>query len=64
MGLASGETFVECDLDNEAGRALLERLTRGAPPGGVLATPLGAVVEHIKGCRSIADVKTRWAMLE
>jgi len=63
LGLVSGETMFECNLDSEAGRAVLARLTRGTTAGTVQATPLGAFVEHIKDCRSIADVKARCAEL-
>jgi hypothetical protein len=57
MGLASGETFLRLDLDGPAGKATLEQLTKGAPEGSARATPLGAVVERLRNCRSLGDVR-------
>jgi hypothetical protein len=59
LGLASGETLFELDLDTPKGKAILGRLTAGAPDGSARATPLGALVEHIKDCGSAADVRAR-----
>ena len=59
LGLASGETLFELDLDTPEGRAILTRLTAGAPEGSARATPLGALVEHVKDCASAADVRAR-----
>ena len=63
LGLSSDRIFA-CDLDSEHGRAALTRLTRDARPGSVEATPLGAFVEYVKACRSVAEVKTKCAALE
>ena len=63
LGLASGESVFKCNLDSDEGKAMLARLTRDVPSGTVQATPLGAIVEHIKDCTSIADVKARCAEL-
>ncbi|HEY7654663.1 MAG TPA: hypothetical protein VIG07_17745 [Methylomirabilota bacterium] len=62
MGLSSDRVFT-CDLDSPAGQAALARLTRGAQPGTLGATPLMAFVEHVKECRSLAEVKSRCAAL-
>ena len=62
MGFSSDRIFA-CDLDSAEGQAALARMAREARPGSVEATPLGACVEHIKGCASVADVKTRCAAL-
>jgi hypothetical protein len=62
-GLMGGETLLTCDLDSAQGRAVLARLTRDAPAGSALATPLGAFVEHIKDCRSLDDVRALCAAL-
>ena len=59
LGLASGETPFELDLDTPKGKALLGRLTAGAPDCSARATPLGALVEHVKECRSADDVRAR-----
>jgi hypothetical protein len=63
LGLASGEVLLRCDLDSEAGQDVLARLTASAPAGSAHATPLGAFVDHVKDCRSIAEVKARCAEL-
>jgi hypothetical protein len=58
LGLSSERIF-SCDLDSAEGKAALAQLTRGAVPGSVQATPLGAFVEHVKDCGTAAAVKTR-----
>jgi hypothetical protein len=63
LGLASGETLFELDLDAPKGKAILGRLTAGAPEGSARATPLGALVEHVKDCRSSGDVRARCSAL-
>ena len=63
LGLASGETLFDLDLDGPEGRAILARLTAGAPEGTARATPLGALVEHVKDCASAADVRARCSAL-
>jgi hypothetical protein len=62
MGFSSERIF-SCDLDSPEGKAALAQLTHGAREGSVEATPLGAVVECVKHCRSVAEVKTRCAAL-
>jgi hypothetical protein len=63
MGFSSERIF-SCDLDSPEGKAAIAQLTRGAREGSVEATPLGAVVECVKHCGSVADVKTRCAGLQ
>jgi hypothetical protein len=63
LGLASGETLFELDLDAPRGKAIFARLAAGAPEGSARATPLGALVEHVKDCRSADDVRARCAAL-
>jgi hypothetical protein len=63
LGLASGETLFTLDLDTADGQRVLARLTAGAPEGSARATPLGALVEHVKDCHSAADVRARCAGL-
>ena len=63
LGLASGETLFELDLDAPKGKGILGRLTAGAPDGSARATPLGALVEHVKNCRSPDDVRARCSTL-
>ena len=62
MGLGADRLFV-CDLDGPPGKAAMARLTRDARPGSVEATPLGAFVEYVKTCASVADLKVRCASL-
>jgi hypothetical protein len=56
-GFASGESLFACDLESAEGRRLRARLVEGAPPGSARATPLGALVEYVKRCRSLNEVK-------
>ncbi|HJR04574.1 MAG TPA: hypothetical protein VKA83_23235 [Methylomirabilota bacterium] len=62
MGLRS-ERVLSCNLDSPAGGALLAWLTRGAEPGSLAATPLGAAVELVKDAGSLAELRTRCAAL-
>jgi hypothetical protein len=62
MGLSS-DRFFTCNLDSEEGRAVLTQLTRGLRQDSVEATPLGAFVEYVKGCGSVAEVKVKCAAL-
>ena len=62
LGFGSTRIFV-CDLDSEAGKSALRVLTRNAQPGTVDATPLGAFVNYLGNCRSVADVQTRCTSL-
>jgi hypothetical protein len=62
MGLSSDRIFA-CDLESPQGVAALGRLTRDARPGTSEATPLGALVEYVKPCASVAEVKTKCAAL-
>ena len=55
----SSEPLFDCSLDGLEGQELLARLTAGAAPGSADATPLGAVVNHLKDCVSLGDVRTR-----
>jgi hypothetical protein len=62
MGFSSDRIF-SCELDSPQGTAALSRLTRDAAPGSSEATPLGALVEYVKACGSVAEVKARCAAL-
>jgi hypothetical protein len=62
MGLSSDRVFT-CNLDAEEGRAILTRLTRDVPPDSVEATPLGALVDYVRHCGSVTDVKAKCATL-
>lgn len=62
-GFGSGEMLYQCDLDSAGGKAALSRLTKRAAPGSADATPLGAFVNHVKTCPSLAEVKARCATL-
>jgi len=55
----SSEPLFECSLDSPEGQAVLARLTVGATPGSLEATPLGAMVNQLKECDSLALVRDR-----
>lgn len=58
MGFWSNRIFT-CVLDSLNGMAALGRLTGNARAGSAEATPLGAFVEYVKDCGSVADVKAK-----
>lgn len=62
LGLSADRVF-ECDLDSPDGQAALALLTRTSPTTSAAHTPLGAFVDYIKDCPSVADVKTKCAAL-
>jgi hypothetical protein len=55
-GFVPGETVFTCNLESAQGQRLWARLV-GAPPGCARATPLGAVVEYVKRCPCLGEVK-------
>ena len=62
MGFSSDRIFA-CNLDSPGGQAVLAWLTRGAEPGSLAATPLGAAVAFVNDAGSLAELKTRSAAL-
>jgi hypothetical protein len=62
LGFGSDRLF-SLDLASPQGKAALALLTRDAPAGSPAATPLGALVNYVKDCRAIGDVKERCAAL-
>jgi hypothetical protein len=62
FGFGSERIFA-CDLDSPEGKTALARLTQNARPQSVEATPLGAFVECIRPCGSVAEVKSKCAIL-
>jgi hypothetical protein len=62
MGFSSDRIFA-CNLDSPQGHGVLAWLTRGAEPGTIAATPLGAAVEFVKDAGSLAELKTRCTAL-
>ena len=62
MGLSSDRIFA-CNLDSPAGQRVLAWLTRGAEAGSIAATPLGAAVEFVKDAGSLAELRTKCAVL-
>lgn len=62
MGFRSDRIFA-CDLDGQAGQRVLAWLIRGAEPGSLAATPLGAAVEFVRDAGTLAELKTRCAAL-
>jgi hypothetical protein len=63
FGLGSSELLLTLDLEQPAGQRALARLTAGATEGESRATPIGALVEHVKDCRSVEEVRARCAAL-
>ena len=62
MGFSSNRFFT-LNLDSDEGRAVLTRLTRELRADSVEATPLGAFVEYVKECGSVAEVKAKCSAL-
>lgn len=62
LGLSADQVF-ECDLDSPEGKAALARLPRASAMASAASTPLGAFVDYIKDCQSVADIKTKCAAL-
>ena len=62
MGLRSDRVFA-CDLDTPPGQRVLAWLTRGAEPGSIAATPLGAAVEFVRDAGTLAELRARCAAL-
>lgn len=62
MGFSSDRIWA-CNLDSPAGQGVLAWLTRGAEPGSLAATPLGAAVEFVKEAETLAELRTRCAQL-
>jgi hypothetical protein len=54
-----GETFLDLRLETAEGQGALGRLTADAAADSPRATPLGALVEALRECRSLAEVRTR-----
>ena len=63
LGLGSGEMLFRCDLSSPQGKEIMNALTRSATPGTADATPLGAFVNYVKDCGSIAEVKGKCSAL-
>ena len=62
LGFRSERLFA-CDLDSPEGQRVLAWLTRGAGPGSLAATPLGAAVEFVKDAGTLVELKARCAAL-
>jgi hypothetical protein len=62
MGFSSDRIW-SCNLDSPAGQEVLAELTRGAEPGSLAATPLGAAVELVKEAGTLAALRARCAAL-
>jgi hypothetical protein len=58
-----GETFLDLRLETADGKVALARLTEGATEGSPRATPLGALVELLRDCTSLEEVRARCAAL-
>ena len=58
-----GQQIFACNLESPEGKTALVKLTKDAPEGSALATPLGAFVEYIKDCKSVDEIRTRCAGL-
>lgn len=62
LGFSSDRIFA-CDLDTAQGKIMLDRLTAHAKAGSADATPLGAFVNVVKACNSVATLKSRCSAL-
>ena len=62
LGFRSERIFA-CNLDSPQGQAILTWLTRGAEPGTLAATPLGAGIEFVRDAVTLAELRTRCASL-
>ena len=62
MGFSSDRIWA-CNLESPAGQEVLAWLTRGAEPGSLAATPLGAAVEFVKDAGTLAELRTRYAAM-
>ena len=62
MGFGSDRIFA-CNLDSQEGQGVLAWLTRGAEPGSLAATPLGAAVQFVKDAGTVAELKRSCAVL-
>jgi hypothetical protein len=56
LGFASERIFA-CRLDTPHGQSILAWLTRGAEPGSLAATPLGAAVDFVKNAGTVAELR-------
>jgi hypothetical protein len=54
-----GETFLDLRLDTPEGQAAIAALTADASDDSSRATPLGALVDRLKGCASLQDVRAQ-----
>ncbi len=62
MGFSSDRIFA-CNLDSPEGQSVPVWLTRGAEPGSLGATSLGAAVEFVKDAGTLVELKTRCTAL-
>lgn len=63
LGFGASELLLALDLELPAGRDALARLTASAPGGSSGATPIGVLVDHVKDCHSVDEVRSRGAAL-
>jgi hypothetical protein len=52
-----------CDVGTPAGQVALSRLPQGSAAGTSDATPLGALVNYVKDCKSADEVTWKCAAL-
>ena len=57
------DRILSCDLDREEGRNAITLLIRDASQTSIEVTPLGALVEYVKDCKSVDDVQAKCAAL-
>ncbi|HET9854867.1 MAG TPA: hypothetical protein VFR53_07405 [Methylomirabilota bacterium] len=62
MGFSADRIWA-CNLDSPAGQDVLAWLTRGATPGSLAASPLGAAVEFVRESGTLQELRTRCAAL-
>jgi hypothetical protein len=62
LGLGAGETIFSCALESPESQAVRAVLPRTAAAGSP-ATPLGALIEFSKDCRTMDDLRARCAAI-
>lgn len=63
LGFGASELLLALDLELPTGRDALARLKASASGGSSGVTPIGVLVEHVKDCRSVEEVRSRCSAL-
>jgi hypothetical protein len=62
-GFGSGATLLSCALHTPEGRTALDALAQGAAAPGARPAPLPALIERLRPCRSLDEVRAVCAAL-